>query len=193
VISYRKIIPPLGAVLLALSTLTSPASAAPQPTAIAGVQTFEAVVESVDPSTREILVSTPSGRLATIVAGPQVRNFNQIKPGDKIKLTYQEEIAVKLAPAGSPMQGPLVGVGAGRAALGKLPAGTVFQVVQVQVKIDAVDKATGKVDFTRADGTTGSIVPRHADMLAFARQLKPGDQVDIASLQALTVVVEKGS
>jgi hypothetical protein len=30
-------------------------------------------------------------------------------------------------------------------------------------------------------------------MIAFARQLKPGDQVDIAFVQALTIVVEKGS
>lgn len=190
-ISYRKIIPPVGALLLALSTMTSIALAAPEPTAIAGVQTFEAVVESVDPSTREILVSAPDGKLATVVAGPQVRNFNRIKPGDKIKLTYQQEIAVKLAPPGTPMQGPSVGVAAGRAGLGQLPAGAVFEVVQAEVKIDAVDKKTGKVDFTRIDGTTGSITPRHADMLAFARQLKPGDQVDIAFVQALTVVVEK--
>ena len=192
-ISYRQLIPPFAAAFLAVSSMTGIAVAAPEPTAIGAVQTFEAIVESVDPGTREILVSTPSGRLATIVAGPQVRNFSQIKPGDKIKLTYQQEVAVKLAPPGTPMPGTLVGVGTGRAALGKLPAGAVFEVVQSQVKIDAVDKATGKVDFTRADGTTGSIVPRHADMLAFARQLKPGDQVDIAFVQALTVVVEKGS
>jgi hypothetical protein len=193
VISYRQLIPPFAAAFLAVSSMTGIAVAAPEPTAIGAVQTFEAIVESVDPGTREILVSTPSGRLATIVAGPQVRNFSQIKPGDKIKLTYQQEVAVKLAPPGTPMPGTLVGVGTGRAALGKLPAGAAFEVVQAQVKIDAVDKATGKVDFTRADGTTGSIVPRHADMLAFARQLKPGDQVDIAFVQALTVVVEKGS
>ena len=192
-ISYRQLIPPFAAAFLAVSSMTGIAVAAPEPTAIGAVQTFEAIVESVDPGTREILVSTPSGRLATIVAGPQVRNFSQIKPGDKIKLTYQQEVAVKLAPPGTPMPGTLVGVGTGRAALGKLPAGAAFEVVQAQVKIDAVDKATGKVDFTRADGTTGSIVPRHADMLAFARQLKPGDQVDIAFVQALTVVVEKGS
>ena len=192
-ISYRQLIPPFAAAFLAVSSMTGIAVAAPEPTAIGAVQTFEAIVESVDPGTREILVSTPSGRLATIVAGPQVRNFSQIKPGDKIKLTYQQEVAVKLAPPGTPMPGTLVGVGTGRAALGKLPAGAVFEVVQSQVKIDAVDKATGKVDFTRADGTTGSVVPRHADMLAFARQLKPGDQVDIAFVQALTVVVEKGS
>jgi hypothetical protein len=193
VISYRQLIPPFTAILLALGTMTNIAVAAPEPTAIGGTQTFEAVVESVDPSTREVLVSTPAGRLATIVAGPQVRNFSQIKPGDKITLTYQQEIAVKLAPPGAPMQGPLVSVGAGRSALGKLPAGAVFQVVQVQVKIDSVNKATGEVDFTRTDGTTGSVTPRHADMLAFARQLKPGDQVDIAYLQALTIVVKKGA
>ncbi len=192
-ISYRQLIPPFAAAFLAFSSMTSIAVAAPEPTAIAAVQTFEAVVESVDPVTREILVSTPDGRLATIVAGPQVRNFSQINPGDKIKLTYQQEIAVKLAPPGAPMPGTLVGVGKGRAALGKLPAGAVFEIVQVQVKIDAVDKATGKVDFTRADGTTGRVVPRQADMIAFARQLKPGDQVDIAFVQALTIVVEKGS
>ncbi len=192
-ISYRKIIPPIGALLLALSTMTSIAVAAPEPTAIGGVQTFEAVVESVDPGTREILVSTPDGKLTTIVAGPQVRNFGQIEPGDKMKLTYRQEVAVKLAPPGAAMQAPSVTVAAGRSALGKLPAGAVFEVVQIQVKIDAVDQATGKVDFTRTDGTTGSIVPRHADMLAFVRQLKPGDQVDIAFLQSLTLVVEKGS
>jgi hypothetical protein len=193
VISYRQIIPPFGAMLLALGAMTSIAAAAPQPTAVAGVQAYEAIVESVDPTTREILVSTPDGKLATVVAGAQVRNFSRIKAGDKILLTYHEEIAVKLAPPGAPPQGPSVGVAVGRAALGHLPAGAVYEVVQAQVKIDAVDKTTGKVDFTRVDGSTGSVVPRNPDMLAFARQLKPGDQVDIAFVQAMSLVVEKGS
>ena len=53
-ISYRQLIPPFAAAFLALSSIASTAVAAPQPTAIAGVQTYEAVVESVDPSTREV-------------------------------------------------------------------------------------------------------------------------------------------
>jgi hypothetical protein len=54
-------------------------------------------VESVDTSTRQVLLRTPDGARTTVVAGPEVRNLPQLKPGDRVTITYQEAIAVQMA------------------------------------------------------------------------------------------------
>ena len=56
-----------------------------------------AVVEAINMETRHILLKTEDGRRLTIVAGPEVRNLDQVEPGDRIKASYYESVAVQMA------------------------------------------------------------------------------------------------
>src|ERR1700722_6477614 len=53
--------------------------------------TFQATatVETVDAKTRQILLKRDDGKFVTLVAGPDVRNFAQIKPGDRVYARYE--------------------------------------------------------------------------------------------------------
>ncbi len=56
-----------------------------------------AVVQTIDMETRQVLLRTENGRMLTIIAGPEVRNLDQVEPGDRVKATYYESVAVQMA------------------------------------------------------------------------------------------------
>jgi hypothetical protein len=174
---------------LALGGLSArPAMAAsPQPTMVDKSLTAVAVVESTDPTTRQILLSGPGGRLMTLTAGPEIRNFDQIQAGDRLVLTFRKAVAVQLAPPGAALPPPAGLLGASRAARGELPAGAGFEVVQVTVHVDAVDRAAHSVTFTDPDGVSRTVEVHNPAMIRFARRLKPGDNVQIDYLQSISI------
>jgi hypothetical protein len=181
----------LTAAAFCASAFAMQAKAQPVPTAVQQTTTSVAVVESVDYGTRQVLLSEPSGDLVTVVAGPEVRNFNQIKAGDQVVMTFQEAVAAQLSAPGGTLPAPSAQSGAMRAARGELPAGAAYTLVDVHVRVDSVDAATNTVNFTRADGSKGSIVVQNPAMQKFASGLKPGDNVEVQALQAITIQVKK--
>src|ERR1700693_6207534 len=103
----------VGAILIsAASVLTSPVRAessstpAPPPTAIQQTVTGVATVESVDQTTRQVLLSDPSGNLLTVTAGPGIRNLAQVHAGDQVHVIYQRAVAVRLASPGGSLPSP---------------------------------------------------------------------------------------
>ena len=60
-----------------------------------------AIVESVNPDTRELRLLDAQGNRFTVVADEDVRNFSQINPRDRIVTEYLESVAVVIAPKGS--------------------------------------------------------------------------------------------
>jgi hypothetical protein len=180
---------------LALVAAAVPAAmaqtAAPSPGAAASrLTTLTATVESVDMTTREVLLRGEGGRLATVAAGPEVRNLAQVRPGDRVVMEYQEAIAAEIVRPGD-TRPPVAGaVGAGRAEPGQRPAGLAGEVVRVRVRIDAVDADAGVVTFTGPRGATRTVAAREPAMRDFVRGLRPGEEVDIAYAEALAVRVE---
>jgi hypothetical protein len=180
---------------LALAAAAVPAAmaqtATPSPgAATSRLTTLTATVEAVDMTTREVLLRGEGGRLATVVAGPEVRNLAQVRPGDRVVLDYQEAIAVEIVRPGD-TRPPVGGVAAaGRAEPGQRPAGVVGEAVRVRVRIDAVDASAGVVTFTGPRGATRTVAVREPAMRDFVRGLRPGEEVDIAYAEALAVRVE---
>jgi hypothetical protein len=154
--------------------------------------TAVAIVESTDPATREVLLSGPEGRLLTVVAGPDVRNFNQIQAGDRVVLTFRKAVAVQLAPAGKVLPQPVGLVGAARAARGALPAGAGFMATSVQVQVDSIDRRAHTVTFTDPQGVVHTVELQNPAMIRFADKLKKGDNVQINYLQSVSLKVRPG-
>ncbi len=166
-----------------------PVLAAPPPTIVAKSVTAVAIVETTDPSTRQVLLSGPDGKLLTVTAGPEIRNFAQIQPGDRLVLTFRKAVAVQLAPRGAALPPPSGVVGAGRAARGELPAGAGFVAVEVQVHVDAIDRANHTVTFTDPDGVTRTAELHNPAMIYFVNKLRVGDNVQIEYLQSVSITL----
>jgi hypothetical protein len=167
---------------------TSPALAAsPQPTMVGKSMTAVATVESVDPTTRQVLLSGPGGRLLTVTAGPEIRNFDQIQAGDHLVLTFRKAVAVQLAPPGATLPPPAGALGAARSARGEMPAGAGFEAVEVTVRVDSVDRRAHTVSFTDPDGVSHTVEVHNPAMIRFTNRLKPGDNVQIDYLQSVSM------
>jgi hypothetical protein len=65
------------------------------------VEEASATVVSVDASTRVIQLKGEDGRTGAFTAGPEVRNFAQIRTGDKVIVSYYRGITAQVLPPGS--------------------------------------------------------------------------------------------
>ena len=145
-----------------------------------------AVVEAINMETRHILLKTEDGRRLTIVAGPEVRNLDQVEPGDRIKASYYESVAVQMATddaSGTESAATVV-----RAPEGAKPGAAVGARVRTIVTMISYDPDTNVVAFTTPDGLSHSLVVK-PEMRDFARALNPGDRVEVVYTEALAIGV----
>ena len=148
-----------------------------------------ATIETVDFQTREVLLAGPAGRRLVMKLGPDVRNFAQLRPGQRVTVTFQQAFAAQIAPAGTNAS-PQLALAADRAAPGQLPAGGVAGGVQVRVTITAIDLANNTVAFVGPRGIERVVAVKDPDMQRLLRSLQPGSQVDLTYVEAVTVSVE---
>ena len=174
---------------LLLSALGACQSPAPAPTNVAHMRQLVATVESVDMSTRQVLLRTPDGAHATVVAGPEVRNLPQLRAGDRVTVTYQEAIAVQMAQPGSARL-DAAALMAHRAAPGQLPGGAVRGVVAARVTVVSVVPDGTSVTFIGPRRVLHIADVRDPNLQSFVRRLRPGDQVDVGYLNELALRVE---
>lgn len=148
-----------------------------------------ASVESVDPSTREMVLKGSQGMRVAMVAGPEVRNLEQIKPGDEVVAVYHQALAAQVKPRGTATAPPTAADTVERARPGEKPSGAAGVSVATTVQIESVDKSFNTVSFRRSDGIVRTVAVEDPDAQRFIRTLKPGDPVEIVYTEALAVSV----
>src|SRR3954468_6233823 len=113
--------------------------------------TINAVVETVDPNSRELLLrgdsGAQSGRLVSGVVSPRVQRLNQIRPGDHVTVTYYQAIAAQVVNAFSSAAQTAETGSISRGETATRPNGEVTRVRRGRVTITAVDPATNTVSF----------------------------------------------
>jgi hypothetical protein len=148
-----------------------------------------ASVESVDPATRGIVLRGGEGARVALVAGPDVRNLDQIKPGDRVVAVYQQALAAQVKPRGTPTEAPTAADRIERSKPGEKPSGAAGVSVATTVQIESVDKSFNTVSFKRSDGIVRTVAVEDPDAQRFIHTLKPGDPVEIIYTEALAVSV----
>jgi hypothetical protein len=149
----------------------------------------KATVEEVRPD-RSLVLKGEDGERLALVAGPDVRNFEQIKVGDEVSLVYHVGIAAEVKPKGTPLASPQYSAYEKRAQPGAKPGGSVGQELAATVRIESVDTSFNTVTFKKADGVTRTVAVDDPDARKFIRTLKPGDPVEIRYSEAVAVSVK---
>jgi hypothetical protein len=156
--------------------------------------TLNGVVETVDPVSRELLLrgagGAQSGALLSVIVGPQVQRLNEIRPGDRVTVTYYQALAAQVVNVFSPQSQPFEGVSVDRRETAERPGGLVTRVRSGRVVITGVDPASGAVSFVGPNQVVRTVAPKNPDVLRLTRNLRVGDQVDIVYEEALAISVE---
>ena len=170
-----------------LSACAAPAQPTPpEPTAVAREAQFVAVVKSLNQSTREVVLRGPEGNLATVTAGPEVRNLAQVRRGDRVHVTYGAALAVEMAPPGGGGPPAEVATGMARAEPGKRPA-TPSASGCARGCGSSAGPVTGRVAFVGPQGVRRVVTLQNPAMADFARRLRPGDEVDMTYAESVAV------
>lgn len=148
-----------------------------------------ATVESVDQDSRSLVLRNSEGERVLVMAGPEVGNFEQIGPGDRVEATYREAILAEVLPKGSQPSAPGATVAKSRAEPGERPAGATAASVSTDVVIESVDQSFDTVTFRRPDGIVRTVAVDTPKATQFVRSLKPGDEVRVTYTEATVIAV----
>jgi hypothetical protein len=144
--------------------------------------TVEGTIETIDQSKRAMNIKTADGKMVAVNVPPSVKRFPELKVGDKIKATYNNNVMVRLKPAG---EAP-VDTAATATTTGKT-SGTKAMVRTMTAEIVDIDKSASSITFVGPNGWKYS--RRVVDPKVFD-QVKVGDKVDITWNTDLTVSVQ---
>jgi len=147
-----------------------------------------ATVEAIDAKTREIKLKGENESFS-FIAGPEVRNFDNIHVGDKVTVSYFEALIAELKPKGAPATEPTAAGSLQRAPVGGMPSASADRIVTLPVKIESYDTATDIVVFTDPSGVRHTIPVQAPSMKELGRTLKPGDEVELTFVDAIAVDV----
>jgi hypothetical protein len=152
----------------------------------ANVVEITASVQAVDKANRTVTIKGPRGRVETVTAGPEVKNFDQIKVGDNVVLRYVEALSLELKKGGTaPVARTDREVG-GTAKPGEKPAAGVGRQIHVTANVVAVDAATQTVSLKGPKRT----VDLHVGDPEQFKLVKVGDQVEATYTEAVALSVE---
>jgi len=146
-----------------------------------------ATVEAVDPATRTVTLKTAKGETKQIHLGKQAVNFDQIKPGDKVRATLAEEVAIAVTKGGAPASAAETDAVI-LAPKGEKPGVIIADSDQVTAKIQSIDADKRTITLGLPDGSSKTVKAGQRVNLA---DLKAGDDITARVTQALAIVVEK--
>jgi hypothetical protein len=171
-----------------VGTVTSVRKEAPGSLAKASELRATATVETIDHTTRAATLRLADGRVVRIKASDQIRNFDQVKAGDQVVVTYFESVVIQVRPAGQAEPGIAAAGASIRAAQGQLPAAAELDAITLIATVQQIDRATQTVTLESREGTRHSV---HVNNPAQFDHVSVGDTVEVTFSEALMLSVER--
>jgi hypothetical protein len=157
------------------------------PGKVAMAQTVKATVTitAIDAATRAVTLKGPKGNEMVVTAGPEVKNFAQLKVGDQVNVEYVESLALELKKGGGAPVAATVKEGAAGAKPGERPAGIMGR--QVTVVADVID-VNAETQMVTLKGPQRTIEVKARDPEQF-KLIKKGDQIQATYTEAMAIAV----
>ena len=145
-------------------------------------------VEAVDLANRVVTIKGSKGRTVDLKVGPEAKNLDQVKVGDKVVAKYYESIAFQLKKPGEAAEGTKVEQAVASAKPGELPAAVIANQVTVTATIEDISPKKTYVTLKGPEGKTVDVKVRDPKNL---EKVKVGDQVVITYTQAFAIALDK--
>jgi hypothetical protein len=144
-----------------------------------------AKVLAVDNASRTLTLQGPRGGTLEVVAGEEVRNFNQIRVGDLVVATYREALSLELRKSKGGGGATETEVAA-RAAKGERPGAMAGRETRVTAEVIEVDRAKSVIALK---GPRGNVVELKVNNPDHFKVVRKGDQVDAVYTEAIAIAV----
>jgi hypothetical protein len=159
----------------------------PGKAAVARTVEVSAQVLAIDKATRTLTLKGPKGAALDVVAGEEVRNFDQIKVGDNVVARYVAALTLELKKTKVAAGEPIVREGAAKAQPGERPAVAGARQITAIADVTAVDPQKSTITLK---GPRGNVVTLNVQNPDQFKVVKKGDQVEVTYTEALALTVE---
>jgi hypothetical protein len=156
---------------------------------VAETTSIEARLDAVDVKKRLVTVTGPRGKTLTLKVGPDVKDLDQVKPGDQLVVRYFESLVLFVRKGGEPP------VANERTAVQvvpdkrKKPAGVAVDTVEFKGTVEAIDYAKRRVTLKGPEGKTRTI--KVDPGVQHLNDVKKGDQIVVRYTEAIVFSLRK--
>jgi len=158
--------------------------------AVANTAVAVDVIVNIDKDTRVITLKSEEGGDEWVFnAGPEVRNFDQLKRGDLVITEYYSAFAIALGPKGSGLKERLDGSELDRAEPGEKPGMEYTNATYALATVTDVNPETGTVTLEGEYGSLTTTVSGELDLEA----VEVGQEVEMLYVESLAISVEPAS
>ncbi len=143
------------------------------------------VVDSIDKASRSLVLKNSRGEQMKMVAGDEVKNFDQIKVGDQVVASYTQELMMTVKKGGGALRERIDSSQQASAAPGQKPAAYAAKEVAFIADVQKVDLKNQTVTLRGAVKTV-TLKIKDPEQL---KQISKGDQVEGVYAEAIAVAV----
>jgi hypothetical protein len=169
--------------------LAACASEPPKPIVKEKLSERSATVTAIDYQTRLVTLRGTSGNSLTLVVDSDVKNFGQVKVGDKVTVSYYQGFAAEVKKPGTGVKGVEQTAAGATGAPGERPGVGVGAMIRTTVIIESVDTSFDTVTFRRQDGSVRTIAVSDPNIRKAIHDLKKGDEVEVSYIEAVAIEV----
>ena len=146
-----------------------------------------AQILAIDKATRTLTLKGPKGEVLDVVAGDEVRNFDQIKVGENVVARYVAALTLELKKTKVAAGDPTVREGMAKAQPGERPAVAGARQITAIADVTAVDPQKSTITLKGPRGNVVTLNVLNPDQF---KVVKKGDQVEVTYTEALALTVE---
>lgn len=172
-----------GSVLAQTTTLVG--GSAPGVAAAVETETYTGTISAIDAGTRIVTIKGDGGHTAEVIAGPEVKNFEQLKTGDRVTMELTRALALELRKGSSAEVSRSDEAKTLRSEPGEVPTGAVGTRTTIMAEVTAVNAANSTVTLK---GPNRSIDLKVEDPAQLAN-IAVGDRVEATYIEAVAFQV----
>jgi hypothetical protein len=147
---------------------------------------YDGEVIKIDPATRAVTLKNQDGE-STIIAGPEVKNFAEIKVGDRFDVVYQLAVAIELVKVTNPgAPSEQVTTSTATAPQGDKPGIVTTNTVTAVANVEAIDTVKNTVSLKGPEGNIFKVKVQNPDLM---KDIAVNDQVKVIYSEAIAAVV----
>jgi hypothetical protein len=155
---------------------------------VAETTSIEARLDAVDVKTRRMTVTGPGGKTLTLKVGPDVKDLDQVKPGDQLVVRYFEPLALFVRKAAEP-RAAAEGAAVQVIPRGKRPVAVPVDTVEFKGTVEAIEYAKRRLTLKGPEGKTRTI--KVDPGVNRFDGVKKGDQIVVRYTEAIAFSVRK--